>query len=311
MTIHDDVQILRSKLIAMTRLTQRTVDYSIKAFQLGRPELCRTVQTSKEEMGAIRGWIADHGRAILAARTSADPDSRFACAALRISSALEIAYDAAYNIARHSALRFTAGWTPVSSELEDAGNFVNNLLRLCILSLLKRDAQHAKAVLQDGIAGQSFDLAVYLAHDDLAQRISAHARFELALVRCLDGIAGQVREIADALVQWHDEIEQREGAPDGPLTRKVGMVPAARPALACNALRFVGAMPAPRAANSNPPDDFGLPSWKAAHAVQGEDFTQTRLLGLQQRVCELLVKNEQLRMALMAERADSYREQLC
>src|SRR5215472_12502458 len=153
MTIHDEIQILRSKLIAMTRLTQRTVDYSIKAFQLGRPELCRTVQHSREEMGAIRGWIANHGRAILATRTPADADSSFACAALRISTALEVAYDAAYNIARHSALRFASGWTPVSSELEDAGNFVNNLLRLCILSLLRRDVRHAREVLQSGSGG--------------------------------------------------------------------------------------------------------------------------------------------------------------
>ena len=44
MNIQYDIQILRSKLIAMTRLTQRTVDYSIKAMQLGRPELCLAVQ---------------------------------------------------------------------------------------------------------------------------------------------------------------------------------------------------------------------------------------------------------------------------
>src|SRR5947199_447373 len=89
MTIHYDIQILRSKLIAMTRLTQRTVDYSIKAMQLGRPELCRVVHNSRDEMNASHCWIATHGRKLLEADPSGN-DSRFACAALRISAALEL-----------------------------------------------------------------------------------------------------------------------------------------------------------------------------------------------------------------------------
>src|SRR4051794_11549744 len=84
MSIHYDIQILRSKLIAMARLTQRTVDYAIKAVQLGRPELCRAVQNSRDEMNAIHCWIGTHGRKLLEAEVAGN-DSRFACAALRIS----------------------------------------------------------------------------------------------------------------------------------------------------------------------------------------------------------------------------------
>ena len=315
MSIHYEIQILRSKLIAMTRLTQRTVDYSIKAFQLGRPELCRVVQNSREEIGAIRGWIANRGRALLAASKPESADSRFVCAALRISTALEAACDAGFNIARHSAIRFAEGWTPISPELLDAGNFVNSQLRLCILSLLKKDLRHAKAVLHNASAGQSFDLAVYLAHHDLAQRTNAHARFELALVRCLDGIAGQTREIADALLEWHDEIERRESAEQGAQHQTT--------ALALDAATFssfqtpssckmVVSTTSPRQASGLIPSDEGcFPPRSISRAVPVDDFTQARLTGLQQRVCELLVKNQQLRMALMAERTDSHQEQLC
>src|SRR4051794_2486784 len=98
MSIHYDIQILRSKLIAMTRLTQRTVDYSIKSMQLGRPELCRVVHNARNEMSAIRCWINSHGRELLTAELTEAADSRFVCAALRISDALEIAYDAAIEI---------------------------------------------------------------------------------------------------------------------------------------------------------------------------------------------------------------------
>src|ERR1700740_3348999 len=96
MSIHYEIQILRSKLIALMRLTQRTVDYSLKAFQLGRPELNRAVQNSRDEMSAISGWIANHGHALLAAGTTAGADWRFVCAALRITTALEVACDAVF-----------------------------------------------------------------------------------------------------------------------------------------------------------------------------------------------------------------------
>ena len=316
MTSHNDIQILRSKLIAMTRLTQRTVDYSIKAFQLGRPELCRAIQNCREEMCTIRNWIADHGRAILATRTPVHPDARFVCAALRISTALEVAHAAAYNIARHSALRFAEGWTPVSAEVHDGGTFVNSLLCLCILSLVNRDVRHATKVLQNGDAGQSFDLAVYLAHHELAQRASTHARFELALIRYLDGIVGQVREIADALLQWHEEIEQRDFRADGTRGQNarvpdLGTVLARGPAMPCDPLRLPGMIPARQGPRLNPSVDSCSPSRMNAEAGSTEDLTPARLMGLQQRVCELLVKNQQLRMALMAERAEIHHDQPC
>ena len=317
MSNHYDIQILRSKLIAMTRLTQRTVDYSIKAFQLGRPDLCRVVQNSKEEMAAIRGWIANHGREFLATRIPAGADFRFACAALRISTALEVACYAAFNIARHSAIRHAEGWTPVSAELEEAGNFVYRLLHLCILSLLKGDVRHAKAVLQSGSDRQGFDLAVYLAHHDLAQRVSSHARFETALVRCLDGIAGQVREIADALLQWHGETVPGNLADDAApnqtaaFASEAGTVPAIETNTPCTALGFQRANPPRPADRLNPSGDVFIPWRGHADGAATEEFAQARLMGLQQRVCELLVKNQQLRMALIAERADSQHDQLC
>ena len=316
MTSHYDIQILRSKLIAMTRLTQRTVDYSIKAFQLGRPELCRAIQNSREEIFAIRSWIADHGRAVLATRIPAHADSRFACAALRISTALEVAYCAAYNIARHSAMRFAEGWLPVSAELEDAGNFVNGMLRLCILSLLKRDVCHARELLQNGGAGQSFDLGVLLAHHDLAQRTSPHARFELALVRCLDGIAGQIREMADALLQWHEAIERKDRSQDNASRQTTALAHETATFKVCGtaapgtSLRFLGATPSRQHHRSKPSDDCCIPPRGSAETGPTEDVTPARLMGLQQRVCELLVKNEQLRMALMAE-SKSRHDQLC
>jgi hypothetical protein len=318
MSIHYDVQILRSKLIAMTRLTHRTVDYSIKAMQLGRPELCRAVHNSKDEMNAIGCWIATHGLKLQDAEISCK-DSRFACAALRISGALEVAYHAAVEIAQQIEARFAIGWTPVSAELEDAGQFVNSLLRLCMFSLLNRDVRHAKAVLHDAGAGQSLDLAVYLTDHHLAQRTSAQVRFEMGIMRCLDGIADQTREIADSIILWLEE-SGRETVTSGSAGHKPASLTARFANCVCQvtvsatdssgkALVSSGANSPREALLLKPSDDGCVAARSLAEPAPAEDFTQARLTGLQQRVCELLVKNQQLRMALMAERADSGQNQ--
>jgi hypothetical protein len=152
MSIHYEIQILRSKLIAMTRLTQRTVDYSIKQCNLAGPSSARDIQDSKDEMSAIRCRIASHSRELLETGVSGEADSRFACAALRISGALEVAYDSAVEISQQIETRFATEWIPVCTELEDAGQFVNSLFRLCVLSLLNRDVRHAKVVLHNQLS---------------------------------------------------------------------------------------------------------------------------------------------------------------
>ena len=321
MSIHYDIQILRSKLIAMTRLTQRTVDYSIKAMQLGRPELCRVVHNSKSEMSATCCWMATHGRKLLETGISGDADSRFPCAALRISGALEVAYNATLDIAQQIEARFAIGWIPISAELEDAGQFVNNLLRLCVLSLLNRDVRHAQAVLHNAGAGYSLDLSVYLTHHHLAQWTSAQVRFELAIIGSLQGIADQTREIADSMILWLEE-SGRENLTSGSAVHKPVHHSARLASNACQVTVFAtdlprralvpsGAISQRQAVLLKPSDDGCIPSRSSAEAVPSEDFAQARLTGLQQRVCELLVKNQQLRMALMAERAESHHEHLC
>jgi hypothetical protein len=195
------------------------------------------------------------------------------------------------------------------------------LLRLCVLSLLNKDVRHAKEVLHNAGAGPSLDLALYLAHHHRAQRTSAKVRFELDIIRCLEGMAGQTREIADSIILWLEDTG-RENVNGGSALHKPAHQPvrlasgACRVIVsatdsACKALISSGAIPSCEAHFFKPSDDGCLPSRSSADAVSTEESTQDRLMGLQQRVCELLVKNQQLRMALMAERADSHQDILC
>ena len=61
---------LRSQLLAMLRLTQRAVDYSIKAYELGKPEFCQHVSANGPQVRTLQRSIANRSRALLAAAAS-------------------------------------------------------------------------------------------------------------------------------------------------------------------------------------------------------------------------------------------------
>jgi hypothetical protein len=61
---------LRSHLLKMSRLSQRVVDYSIKAYEMGRPEFGRHVRNTEHELRKLQVCIAYICRAMLGAGRS-------------------------------------------------------------------------------------------------------------------------------------------------------------------------------------------------------------------------------------------------
>jgi hypothetical protein len=118
MSMHSDIQVLRTKLLAMARLTHGAVDRSMKTTHGGREDMPRVARDSNQEMTAVRTWIAHHGDALLAAAQTDAADAQFVSAALRISRALEAAYVAALEIEQENQVRTASVWTPHTKDYD-------------------------------------------------------------------------------------------------------------------------------------------------------------------------------------------------
>jgi phosphate uptake regulator len=204
MHIQQNIRVLRSELFAMFRLSQRALDYSIKAYQLGSPELCRHVGQDNEEVRNLHYCIVERARTLSASGLLVDSDLHFISSALRICRALHITYAAAIGIAQKTMLNLEGERTTVSPTIEEMGHLVNGLMRLCIVALFNEQIQHAKTVLQNDGTAQWFDLAISRSYERPIQRTDAHTKFELALRKNLDQVARQTYEIADAITFWLD-----------------------------------------------------------------------------------------------------------
>jgi phosphate uptake regulator len=200
--IEQHIQVLHTQLLEMSKLSQRAVDYSIKAFELGCLEFCRQVRYTEPELGDIRFCLASRCRKLLAAGLPPGLDSRFVWSALRICSALQAIYTAANEIARKTALFLESGHAQKSSELKVMGHAVNRLVRLCSVALFKEEVQHTRLVLQNLEARRWFESITSHVPSNISQGIDAHTAFELAIKKNLGEIAEQAHEMADAITVW-------------------------------------------------------------------------------------------------------------
>jgi hypothetical protein len=188
-------------LLRMTALTQRTVDQSVKAYELNRPELTRIALEAARELHAIELSIASRGRTLLAAGKRMDSTSRPGCCSLRIYSALRITHAAATEIARNTRLKNSRGHVSTSAATAEMANLVNGLVRLNTVAVFNRQAHHARTVLQVEGARRKYDVWQSRVQEDPQ---------EVAIFRCLEQIAEQAYGIADALTQLLES--QRAGS---------------------------------------------------------------------------------------------------
>lgn len=315
-------RILRSKMLAMSRLTQRAIEHSIRAIQHSSPGFCQNICDSMQEVQKLRRCISDLSRAVLAREVLADrtlnqSDSHFACCALQICNVLCNSHASAVAIARNIMRRVEFRQTHESSALEEMGRYVNSLVRLNTVALFKRDVKLAKEVLESYGRGQWSELATCLAQNDPTQQSSAESRFEVEIATSLSQIAEQAHEIADAITFWLEDRSWDDGKSDRAVhvsreSNSIRVDDRAEVTTHSSPMQFTFRRTYPERESSE----------KNSRVVQGhsvlgrnaitlvdlhwgnpaeifEEECQTRLTSLQNRICELLVTNQQLRMALM------------
>jgi phosphate uptake regulator len=192
----------RKHVLRMTMLSQRAVDYSIKAYALNSLESCRLVAMTKDDLCELEASIGDRGRSFLAAGATIDAHSPLACSSLRIFSSLRVIFAAAIEIAQNVKSLAPRRREATFPQTVETGNFVNGLIRLCSIALFDQNLQLAKQVLQIEGGRRRIDLALYRARLDLLRRFDTNCKYELAIVNCIGHIAEQVYETAEGIIAW-------------------------------------------------------------------------------------------------------------
>ncbi|QNI33842.1 PhoU domain-containing protein [Alloacidobacterium dinghuense] len=128
--IYQYIQTLRLHLLDMSRVSQRGVDYSIKAYRLGCPEFCASVRDNTDEINILHREITEIVQELLLMELARESDLRFTLASARICNALQAMHSQAVEIARNSMRLLESGGLRCT-DLTTMGDVVNSLVRLC------------------------------------------------------------------------------------------------------------------------------------------------------------------------------------
>lgn len=202
MNSQQHIHILRGQLLAMSRLSQRALDYAVKGYALRNLEFARHVATANSELEEHHRRIKDLSRELMNAGVGKPSDSRFAFAAAGINTALHVTYTAAVQIAHDSLRLLESSGIHGCAALERMGQTVNGSMRLCIVALFEQDAAHAKTVLRRQEAVRLRELTSIGLHPHIDRWAGAQGDFERSVIRSLSEVAKQAHEIADAILFW-------------------------------------------------------------------------------------------------------------
>jgi hypothetical protein len=185
------IHLLRVQLLAVSRLSQRALDYSIKGYEIRNLDFSRHVPASRCALEEHHSRIKELCRELMSAGIAKPADSRFAFAALTIAAALHVTYAAAVRIAQDT-VRLNDSGIRQSASLERMGQIVNGSMRLCIVALFQQDAEHAETALRHQESLRLLE----------PPSLASHGELEQAVARNLGEVVKQTHEIADAIIFW-------------------------------------------------------------------------------------------------------------
>jgi hypothetical protein len=197
------IHALRLQLLAMSRLAQRALDYSVKGYELRNLDFARQVGTANNELEELHRRIKNLSREAVNGGIANASDFRFAFAALNVAAALHVTYSTAVEIAQSTMHLLEGGGIEKCAALEKIGQTVNASMRLCIIALFERDACHARTVLRNQ-QEEAVRLLEFGAGTDSHSdgRVGLQEDFECTVTRGLAEVAKQAHEIVDALLFW-------------------------------------------------------------------------------------------------------------
>ncbi|MFL6428649.1 MAG: PhoU domain-containing protein [Acidobacteriaceae bacterium] len=207
------IQILRVHLLAMSRLAQRALDYSIKGYELRNLDFARRVPAANGELDAHYRQIKELSRELMNGGAAKPSDSRFALAAVSIGTALHLTHSAAAAIAQDSVRLLETSGIHKCAPLDSMAQLVNGSIRLCIVSLFQQDAAHARTVLRHQETLRFRELTSSALHPHIDRWAGAQGDFERSVIRSLGQVAKQAHEIAEAILFWLEGRLNVEGRP--------------------------------------------------------------------------------------------------
>jgi hypothetical protein len=201
MDTYPPTQVLRSHMLNLLRLSQRTIDCCMKGYETGNMEFFAPILIPSQKLDELHQIISELTHELKATVFLDDAQVRFVQASEAICAALAAAYNHSLEIARETYILCKSGLSGRSTSLVCRCEEVNGWARLCTIAAFEQNVEHAIAVLK---SQRNTWLSLRPTHPRSGDHQSLCSQ-EFAIARAVDDIGAQFRVVAESIAFWLDQ----------------------------------------------------------------------------------------------------------
>ena len=194
-------QVLRSHMLNLLRLSQRTIDCCMKGYETGNLEFFAPILIPSRKLDELHQIMAELTQELKTTVFLDDAQMRFVQASEAICAALATAYNHSLEIARETYILSKSGLSGRSTSLVRRCEEVNGWARLCTIAAFEQSVEDATAVLK---SQRNTCLPLRSTHPRSGDDKS-HCSREFAIARAVDDIGAQYLVVAGSIVFWLDQ----------------------------------------------------------------------------------------------------------
>ena len=201
MDTYPPTQVLRSHMLNLLRLSQRTIDCCMKGYETGNMEFFAPILIPSQKLDELHQIISELTHELKTTVLLDDAQVRFVQASEAICAALAAAYNHSLEIARETYILCKSGPSGRSTFLVRRCEEVNGWARLCTIAAFEQNIEHATAVLK---SQRNTWLSLRPTQPRRGDDQSLCSQ-EFAIARAVDDIGAQFRAVAESIVFWLDQ----------------------------------------------------------------------------------------------------------
>jgi phosphate transport system protein len=202
---HQQLDMLKDKLLAMAALSQQALDFSVEAYLAQDMGLCNHVLEIEQAINAAETTVDEMAYELLAKEQPMAIDLRFILSVIKINGDLERIGDQAANIAERAQSMRNTPEISLPVDIQDMGEKVGIMIRRAVQALLEADAKMAETVLA---MDHEVDVANRAVQTELVElmiqhpQVSVQALNAIIISRNLERAGDHATNIAEDVIFW-------------------------------------------------------------------------------------------------------------
>jgi phosphate transport system protein len=202
---HQDLDELKTRLLAMGGMAENAVDLAVRAYRERVPELCQKVFENEAVINLAEHEIDELALDLLAMQQPMAVDLRLILAVIKSNADLERVGDQAVNIAQRVMDLIALPQVELAADIPRIASMAADMIRMALEAFVSGNAEAAQHILEMDDTVDRMNQEVFMAMDKSMREnpeFTRQALDTIIIARNLERVADHATNIAEDVIFW-------------------------------------------------------------------------------------------------------------